>query len=1245
MNNLDFKSHKSPACSRVILCFYFVVLIALLMPFKALGQSLASIAGTVTDATGAAIPGAQIDLRSAINGANYQTTTNGQGYYVIHYVKPDTHYVLTISRTGFKSERIVGIAMNVASTRTQNSKLSIGQSIQTVQVSAASDNETLDTTDATLGNNFSGNFIQSLPIANRDSPEALFTMQPGMTLDGASAGGRVDQDRVTLDGLDVNDMATGDFGRIVGNAPVDSVQQFRGVVAGEQSDAISGGGGHFELVTKGGSNEFHGNINEYHRDTALEANSWFNNNAGVPRSPLIRNQFGGSIGGPILKNKLFFYFDYNGRRDTLSNEVEQTVPLNSYRNGSVNYLNANNTISSLSATQVAALDPQHIGFNPALLALFSSRYPHANDLAYGDQINTGGFRFNAPFPYKENDYVGRVDWTVNSKMKLFAVAHVTRTKATESAIQFPGDPMTSPKIDDSYSWVVGDTWTLSPNIVNQAYLGETYEDYSFPNTFNPTGVNQFGTFGGNGSGGAVLTSPYASAINAQGRTYPIPVVRDELNWMHGNHDFVFGGNFKWPKPKGWTILNYNSPTLGLGGNTSSLSVAAGDPSLRPADIGSGNATSLYDEAYALALAPYSAISAEYNYDADGKVLPQGSGITTEYKYYEWALYAGDQWKVTPHLTLNYGVHWSVYTTPYEVHGTEAISNYGFDQYFYDRVAQSEAGISGNNAVPFIQYSLGGKANHAPGYFPTNYNNVAPNFGFAWSPTSLPNTVFNGSAGILYDQTVINSVQYQQFQSSYLFLASANTPYGTSGDAYSSLLNDQRFTGLTSGVVAPPSAPVITHPFLPYVTGTGANATPYGLADGQAFNTIIDPNLKTPYSITYNLGMEQRLPAGMLLKISYAGRLGRRLLAQVDSNQIIDFPDKQSGQLMSQAMANIEKEVRNNQPITPQPWFEDVLPAGAGVANGFANNTALVANALNTYVGRGDFADTLQQLASAGLLPPNVGMGSQFSANTFYTNKGFSSYNAMLVTLHKNMGNGLSFDLNYTWSHSIDNTSIIANQSASSLSAGTGFICDIMHPRECRGNSDFDVTNYLNGDFVYQLPFGRGGSIAGNAPYWLNEVIGGWMVSGLPSWHTGNAYNVESNAFVAGYANNAPAILVGNIADLKTHVHKVDGNGLSAYDNTVQAQNAYTGPVGLAIGSRNNLRGPSYFNMDLGLGKNFPIYRNRVHMKFRADAFNAFNHPNFSIPDNTLTDSPSAFGRITSTANGSRVLQVALRLEF
>ena len=219
-------------------------------------QDKASLTGTVTDTTGAVIPDASVELVNTTTNVSFKATSNGTGSYTIANVPPGPGYKITISRDGFKPVVFTDVYLNVAATRTQDVKLSIGGSTQTVEVSAASQGVTLDTTDATVGNNFEVQFLNDLPVANRDSPSALFTQQPGITLDGAVTGARVDQDNVTLDGLDVNDSATGNFGAIVGNAPVDSVQEFRGVTAGPLSSAGEGGGGQFDLVTRSGATNF-----------------------------------------------------------------------------------------------------------------------------------------------------------------------------------------------------------------------------------------------------------------------------------------------------------------------------------------------------------------------------------------------------------------------------------------------------------------------------------------------------------------------------------------------------------------------------------------------------------------------------------------------------------------------------------------------------------------------------------------------------------------------------------------------------------------------------------------------------------------------------------------------------------------------------------------------------------------------------------------------------------------------------
>jgi hypothetical protein len=455
----------------------------------------------------------------------------------------------------------------------------------------------------------------------------------------------------------------------------------------------------------------------------------------------------------------------------------------------------------------------------------------------------------------------------------------------------------------------------------------------------------------------------------------------------------------------------------------------------------------------------------------------------------------------------------------------------------------------------------------------------------------------------------------------------STPYG-SASATTSLLNDPRI-GANFAFVNPNTPPTITKPYTPYVSG----GSPFGLG-ANTFNSIIDPNLKDPYSIAFNAGIQQQIPGNFVLKVSYAGRLGRRLLAQADASQLVDFPDKASGQLMSTAFANMTLQKRAGVVTpTPQPWFEDQVAPGW--------TKILYNSSLGSLISLGDFADFIQFLGGNGYIDSNIGMPAQFSENTYYTNKGFSSYNGLLVTLDKNMSHGLQFDFNYTWSHSMDNTSLIANSLASG--SGVGFVCDVTQPRECRANSDFDVTTVVNGNFTYQLPIGRGRTFAASTPHWVDELIGGWDISGIPTWRSGIAFGTVSNAFVAGYAENAPAIFNGNRAAVQAHVHKQADSTVNMFTTASTAVATFTGPVGLQVGSRNNLRGPSAFGMDAGVAKNFRLSPDRFNMTFRADAFNVFNHPTFSLPNNDI--SSGSFGRISSTNNSPRVLQLALRLDF
>jgi hypothetical protein len=1210
-------------------------------------QEAASITGVVTDPTGAVVPNVKVVLENTATGVSYKATSNNVGSYVITSVAPGPGYKITFTSDGFQSLTATGLYLNVSNTRTQNVTLKVGSKTQTVEVSASNQAVTLNTADATVGNNFQVNFVNELPVQLRDTPASLFSLQPGVTSAGSVTGSRDDQTSKTLDGLDVNDMATGQFDIIAANAPVDSVQEFRGIAAGSSASTGQGGGGHFDMVTKSGTNTFHGNINEYHRDTAMTANSWFNNNAGIERTPLIRNQFGGNIGGPIKKNKAFFFFDYDGRRDVSPDAEIRVVPTATYLQGMIGYHSndgvGNGTLKYLSSTDVANLDPSRKGFSSAIKDLFNKRYPTkgTSHSLGGNGYNTIGYGFNASAPLNKDIYVGRLDYVLSPKMNLFARFTISRDDHTYAAVQFPGDPKTSPAIDRSHAWVIGHTWAINDAMTNNVTWGQTVTDYSTPNTYNPQGITQT-TFGMTSSGTAYLDQPYASAVNAQSRVFPIPVLRDDFTWTKGLHTIQAGGVFKYLNPNFFSVLNYNEPNIGIGGQVSEL-----DNTLRPKDFTANEAYQPgYDAAFTTALGRYSSQTSVYNYDAKGNPLTQGSGMAHNYRYYEMEFYAQDAWKVTPNLTFSYGLRWVNYTVPYDKQGEEAAPSLDFDSYWNARQAQSASGSYGDQTLPLISFSLSGHANGKPGMFNPTQHNFAPHVGFDYVPAFDRKTVISGSAGIDYDRSVITALLYQQSQYSYPVQMSATENYGALTGVKDSLTDDVRFSGISSPIAAP-SVPEMATPYTPYVSGD----VPQGLGIGT-WSTAIDKNFKTPYNIMLTLGLQHEFQKGFLLKANYVGRFGRRLMAQADADQLIEFPDIKSGQQMSKAISNLETELRANggdwTSVTSQPWFENI------VNNPYAGRytaTQVVAAYFGSLLYGGDFADTIEGIAKKHWLPSNVGMGSQFSEFTYYTNKGFSNYHGLLATLHKNAGYGLQFDLNYTFSHSIDNVSVNANTPAASQDSTTnavsGFICDVNRPRECRASSDFDVTHVLNGDFIYELPVGRGRTFGATMPRWLDDAVGSWSLSGMPTWRTGYPYFATSSAFVAGYSNNAPAVLTGNIKDLKAHVHRdADGN-VWLYKDQAKAVASYEGPTGFNIGSRNNLRGPRAFSFDLGVAKVFPLYRDKVNLKFRCDAYNVLNHPNFVIPvaaNNDFTQTSGDFGKVTQT-NTARILQGALRIEF
>ena len=788
-------------------------------------------------------------------------------------------------------------------------------------------------------------------------------------------------------------------------------------------------------------------------------------------------------------------------------------------------------------------------------------------------------------------------------------------------------------------------WDIGKNKVNQFYYGDTISKFDFPDKYNPTGANQY-SFSG-------LSGPY-TGFDGQKRRVPIPMVRDDFSWQRGSHTLTAGGTFKFVKTNSNLINNFNFVGVGLAGTAFGSGL---DSSVRPADILNDPynvAINDYDSLFATALGVIGDISTNYNYDNKGAAQPAGSGGPRAYRFFETEAYVGDTWKVTPKLTLSYGIRYQLYSVPYEVHGDESVSSpIDLTTYIKNRVTQSQAGDSSNTGLPIYQYVLGGKANHGPNLYQPSYKDFGPRVAFAWTPYDSQKTVVSGSASIQYDRTVINAINFLQDQISYLFSNTQTAEFGSDAGAAASLAVDPRVgTSLAYPASDNPAPQAIGSPYTPYVDSTG---TPYGLAEGQT-NFVVSPTLKDPYSIVLNFGIQQELPAHFVMKLNYVGRFGRRLLADADASQVIDVPDYtgNSTQTMAQAYAGLTQDLRAGKTYktaTPEPWFQDVIgPSG----------TKIVAYYTGQLAARGDISDSLQALAyysyyyGTGWLPNNIGIPGQFGTNAYLTNMGSSNYDGLLLTVDKNISQGLRFDFNYTWSNSIDNSSLSAN--ANSLFSNSGFICDILRPRACRAPSDFDVRQEITSNFEYSLPFGRGKQFASDAPRWLDETIGGWSFSGIPYYRTGLAVTAYSDAYLSSFDNADPAILIGDKNDLKAKVNK-DSSSNTVYtfaggsEGASKALADFRGPIGLEYGQRNLMRGPGAFFFDAGLGKTFPVVQDRLNLKFRADAYNLFNHPVFGGGALNIVSNASQFGKISGTlgepgaANTARVAQFSLRLEF
>ncbi|HKS83722.1 MAG TPA: TonB-dependent receptor [Candidatus Acidoferrales bacterium] len=1270
----------------------FVLAVLAFLPLQLHAQDNSSITGVVTDPSGAVVADASVTLTNPAIGFTSATTTNSIGVYEFSNVPPRVGYSLVFTKSGFETMTINNITLNVGLKATRDAQFKVGDVKVTVEVRSTSA-ETLNTTDASISSVIDGNRIQDLPNDLVNNAANYLALAPAVTPGGAVAGTRSDQSNITLDGLDVNDQRGGFAFTTSVNDPLDSIQELSVTTTGEDTTFGHSAGGQVQMVTKSGTNNFHGQVFDFNRVTAYEANNYFNNLQGIPIPQLIRNQFGADMGGPVLKNKLFFFFSYNGLRAKESQQINETVPEPAFFNGQLNYVNtAGNVVTTPTSgtNSLASLDPAGIGADTQLLNFLSGRgyagtasIPAPNNTSVGDGLNTAGYFFVAPVLSKDNTTVGKIDYQATTNHRLFARATFDRSSDDDSvnrAIQvFPGDPTPGGSIiDHSRLWSVGDTWTISPNMTNQATFGVVHQVIGFALNYQPTAPNDLNFF--DPFYGSVLSAPFLG-LNQQFPDVPVYQARDTFTWVHGKHTFQFGGVIAPTIFKSGNLTDTNTYGIGIGGNLSGLS-----SSNRPSDF-NGDPNE-WDRLFTLALGRYSSISAGYNYDVAGNALPQGQVSLRNYHSTQYEFFAQDSWNIRSDLTLTYGLRWQFHNPLSEVNGFQVVQDQTPMGLFTTRLQQAAQGISGPNAVPFITYSLGGNANHGPGYYQPSYNNFAPRLGIAYSPSATQGllgrlfgdrkTSIRAGFGIDYDNNLIGQ-GFELDETSFLFSNSIPQNYGD-------LATDPRFTcassctpaALVAGLPAPPPGGTTPRPtFTPNLDSTGFPIGFFngGFGEGAFFN--FDPHYKTPYEMHFDLGIQRELPGDWLVEASYVGKLGRRLTALGDPAQTLNFVDATqggpaaAGQSLYQAFGAIQQQVQAGTSfanLTAQPWFENQVSAalaqtfGAGstCTNTLGISCTQVAYILTGngfYFGDGDVSSAIQSLADyhgfsgvveQGLLLPNVALLAQDGAAGYIGNYSASNYHALIVRVNHRASHDLTMELNYTYSHSIDNDSGVQNNL---ISFSTSEICDLRNLRACRGSSDFDHRHLVAANFIYGLPVGRGKWLASNSSKALNELIGGWNVSGIFQAWTGSPFKVDSGAFTIDFTQTQPGVFIGTKADVASSIHQVP-SGVPGIPNTVQyfsnvsnAESAFTAPIAGGPGNRNILSGPGLWNLDLAVLKNFTMPWSESHvLQFRTDALNVFNHTDFASPGANLINE-GVFGNITGTAHDARVLQLGLRYMF
>jgi Carboxypeptidase regulatory-like domain len=1150
-----------------------MALVALLLSAHvAWGQAVtATITGTVTDSSGAAVAGAAVTARSVERGTVFKAVSNESGIYLITQL-PVGNYDLRIEKEGFQTELFPTFTLTLNQVARFDVPLKVGQVAQTVEVTGAAPVLKTESTQVDTIINAATN--DNLPLASRNyvqltllAPGAVST-DPSSFNNGNNTGGyggrplingnREQANYFLLDGMDNNQVSD----NLLGYTPApDAIEEFNLITNNAPAEFGTFMGGVVSATIKSGTNNFHGDIWEFLRNDKLNANSWSNNfntttPAGggapvwdpLPKAKLRWNMFGGTLGGPVIKNKLFFFVDYQGQRfDTPTSPTTTTVFSAAERDGNFAQLcpaGFTNGICSSTGTGNEQLYNPCVSFtqpctasspaatvrqpflnNQIPLAMIS---PVASNLfasaLYPSPTNTNP-QNNAVYTTNSQENVDQGDAKVDYKASSKDNISYRFTRAFQNNPSANSDATIGNGFSTTPIWnTVGDwTRTITSNLVNDARFGWSHITLNNGTSW-ASNVGQLGnTLGiGNGNPGDLdgllainlsntALSNFGNAETGESFNDQVYQAEDALSWTHGRHTFKFGGEFNHEIIK--TFYPGNNGELGLmdfdGRFTSDTIGSAGSGS------GDGAADFFLGLPYQIGRGV-----------STGKTWTQTDNIV--------GIYAEDTWRLTPRLTLNLGLRYQLFTPWVEVNNQQ--SNYDFATGAVELAGQDGASRSLYNGV------YGGK-------------DFEPRIGFAWTPAMLgDHTVIRGAFTISsYLEGTGTNLRLPQ-----------NPPFTPA--QINTVYNNAALPGSTSTDGIPATPP--TSSCLNYSCFAGA------ILD------LWDPNVQPAIDDQWNLAIQHQFWGNTTVQVGYVGQRATHLMVPFSYTQ---------RELLSNSSCGTP-------PCTaPSPFF--------------AENPTFY-NTISTFTG-----------------------GTQ--------SNGTMDYNSLQAVLQKQMSHGLQYQVSYTFSKCMSDSTGYYGAWNNALSA-SAYWQNIYDPASEWAPCYYDATHVLSAYAVYELPIGQGKQFGSNMNKALNTVAGGWAVSPIISFRTGFPMPVygaadESGTFSRG--SRADCTGLPTITG-ETAISTPGVGGFQWFTNNGNFSNPTVGTFGDCAPQLGGLRGPHYTDVDMSLHKDFQLTE-RFKLQFRTDFINAFNHVQLNAPNMSLG---STMGQVTS-AQPPRNIQFALKLYY